>query len=81
MNKLTVQIAAATGAGAVAAGVAIGAMTLNSQVSAGYNAEPAQPTAVTQTTQLAPTTPEIPEAKPQITGPAPLPSEEQGLPG
>lgn len=81
MNKLTMQIATAAGAGAVAAGAAIGAITLGGQPTAGYSAEPADPTATVQTTQVAPTTPEVPKAEPQITGPAPLPTEEQGLPG
>jgi hypothetical protein len=38
-------------------------------------------TAATRTETAAPTTLPIPEAVPGITGPAPLPPEEQGLPG
>ena len=38
-------------------------------------------TGVTVTVSAAPTTPPVPEATPGIKGPAPLPSEEQGLPG
>jgi hypothetical protein len=38
-------------------------------------------TGVTRTETVAPTTLSVPEAVPGITGPAPLPSEEQGLPG
>jgi hypothetical protein len=38
-------------------------------------------TGVTVTESDAPTTLSVTEAKPGITGPAPLPSEEQGLPG
>lgn len=79
MNTMTVQIAAAAGACATVAGIAVGALALSSQ--AGYSAEPAEPSVTVQTTQLAPTTEEVPEAKPQITGPAPLPTEDQGLPG
>lgn len=84
MNKLTQQIATAAGVGAVAAGVAIGALALGNQSSTGMSAEPTDPTdpAVTiQTTQIAPTAPEVPKAEPEITGPAPLPIEDQGLPG
>jgi hypothetical protein len=35
----------------------------------------------TVTTTTPPTEPSVSEAKPSVTGPAPLPSEEQGLPG
>jgi hypothetical protein len=38
-------------------------------------------TGATRTETAAPTTLPIPEAVPGITGPAPLPAEEQGLPG
>ena len=38
-------------------------------------------TGATRTETAAPTTLPIPEAVPGITGPAPLPPEEQGLPG
>jgi hypothetical protein len=79
VNRMTVQIAAAAGACATVAGIAVGALAPGGQT--GYNAEPAEPSVTVQTTQLAPTTEEVPEAKPQITGPAPLPSEDQGLPG
>jgi hypothetical protein len=80
VNTMRVQIAAVAGACAATAGIAVGAMALNNQAG-GFNAEPAAPSVTIQTTQVAPTTPEVPEAKPQITGPAPLPSEDQGLPG
>jgi hypothetical protein len=38
-------------------------------------------TGATVTESVAQTTPAVPEATPAIRGPAPLPSEEQGLPG
>jgi hypothetical protein len=38
-------------------------------------------TGVTRTETVAPTVIPTPEAVPSITGPAPLPPEEQGLPG
>jgi hypothetical protein len=39
------------------------------------------PTEITQTTQVAPSEPQVPSASPSVTGPAPLPPEEQGVPG
>jgi hypothetical protein len=81
VKNIAVQLGAATGTCAVAAALAIGAMTLHeSQASAGLRSAPPT-TEVTQTEQVDPTEPEVPDAKPQITGPAPLPPEEQGLPG
>jgi hypothetical protein len=44
-------------------------------------ANPAMSTAVTRTENIAPTVIPTPAAVPRITGPAPLPPEEQGLPG
>ena len=38
-------------------------------------------TGQTVTTTTPPPTPSVSEAKPSVTGPAPLPTEEQGLPG
>jgi hypothetical protein len=38
-------------------------------------------TAATVTESIAPTTPPVARATPGITGPAPLPPEERGLPG
>ena len=38
-------------------------------------------TGVTQTATIPPTAPATEKAAPILTGPAPLPSEEQGLPG
>jgi hypothetical protein len=38
-------------------------------------------TGQTVTTTTPPPEPSVSEAKPSVTGPAPLPSEEQGLPG
>jgi hypothetical protein len=84
VNNLKRQVAAAAGASAVVAGVAIGALTLSNQSTGGFSAEPADPvapTATIQTTQVAPSEPEVEKAEPQITGPAPLPPEDQGLPG
>ena len=38
-------------------------------------------TGVTETATTPPTEPAVAKAAPNVTGPAPLPSEEQGLPG
>ena len=49
--------------------------SLGTDVSSGMS------TGATATESVAPTTPAVPEATPGIRGPAPLPPEEQGLPG
>jgi hypothetical protein len=78
VNDIAVRIGAATGACAVLAGIAVGALAAQNPSGGSISAEP---TDITQTTQVAPSTPLVPVAEPSITGPAPLPSEEQGLPG
>ena len=66
---------AAITAAALFVGVAQGAQ-------AGNTASTEMSTGATLTaTPVAPTAPSIPEAVPSITGPAPLPPEEQGGPG
>ena len=57
--------------GAVAVGVNQDPSSLGTDVSSGMFVDES----------VAPTTPAVPEATPGIRGPAPLPSEEQGLPG
>jgi hypothetical protein len=61
--------------GAVAVGVDQDRSSLGTDVSSGMS------TGTTVTESVAPTTPAVPEATPGIRGPAPLASEEQGLPG
>jgi hypothetical protein len=61
--------------GAVAVGVNQDRSSLGTDVSSGMS------TGATVTESVAPTTPAVPEATPGIRGSAPLPSEEQGLPG
>ena len=80
MKNIATQFAAATGSCAIVAAAAIGVMAANGAQQTGITAEPAS-TGVTQTSQVAPPEPEISKAVPQITGPAPLPQEEQGVPG
>jgi hypothetical protein len=56
---------------AIPQGAPSGSVVANSTMSTG----------VTRTETIAPTVVPTPEAVPGITGPAPLPPEEQGLPG
>jgi hypothetical protein len=76
-----IRLIAAIGASAV---VTIGAVAVSinqDRSSLGTDAHSDMSTGVTVTESDAPTTLSVPDAKPGITGPAPLPSEEQGLPG
>lgn len=75
-NKRTFAIVA--GGAVVSMGV-IGA-TL-AQAAPGFVADSTMSTGVTSTVTTAPAAPPIPMAEPSIKGPAPLPVEEQGLPG
>ena len=83
-NKLSIKeirLVAAIGASAV---VTVGAMTVGmnqDRGSLGTDVSSGMSTGVTITQSVAPTTPAVPEATPGIRGPAPLPTEEQGLPG
>ena len=58
-------------------GVAVG----QEQANTGSVASSGTQTAATVTATQPPTAPETATATPRITGPAPLPPEEQGLPG
>jgi hypothetical protein len=72
---------AVIGAGAV---VTVGAVAVGinqDSSSLGTDAHSDMSTGVTLTESISPTTPSVTEATPAIKGPAPLPSEEQGLPG
>ena len=72
---------AVIGAGAV---VTVGAVAVGinqDSSSLGTDAHSDMSAGVTVTESVDPTTLSVTEAKPGITGPAPLPSEEQGLPG
>ncbi|MCW2623918.1 hypothetical protein [Mycobacterium sp.] len=60
---------------------ALGAVTSLEEGSPFAVAGSTMTTGATRTATSAPTTLPIPEAVPGITGPAPLPPEEQGLPG
>jgi hypothetical protein len=81
MSDKTIRLIAAIGASAV---VTVGAVAVGinqDRSSLGTDASSGVPTGATVTESLAPTALSVPEAKPGITGPAPLPPEEQGLPG
>ncbi len=60
---------------------ALGAVTSQKQASPFAATGSTISTGATRTETAAPTTLPIPKAVPGITGPAPLPPEEQGLPG
>jgi hypothetical protein len=77
VKKIAVQIGAAAGACAVIAGTAIGVLATHDGLDSGLTAK----TEPTEITQVAPSEPQVPSASPSVTGPAPLPPEEQGLPG
>ena len=81
MNDKQIRLVAAIGASAVVTVGAI-AVTINQDRSSlGTDASSDMSTGVTVTESVAPTTPAVPEATPGIRGAAPLPPEEQGLPG
>jgi len=76
-----IRLIAAIGASAV---VTVGAMAVGmnqDRSSLGTDVSSGMSTGATATESVAPTTPAVPEATPGIRGPAPLPPEEQGLPG
>ena len=81
MNHKTIRLVAVIGASAV---VTVGAAAVGisqDRSSLDTDASPGMSTGATVTESVAPKMPTVPEAKPAIKGPAPLPSEEQGLPG
>jgi hypothetical protein len=76
-----IRLIAAIGASAVVT-VGVVAVGINQDRSSlGTDASSDMSTGVTVTESGAPTALSVPEATPGIRGPAPLPSEEQGLPG
>jgi hypothetical protein len=79
MNDRRIRSIAAIGTSAVVAVVAVA--TQHSPGSTDADAGFVMPIGATVTESTAPTAPPITRATPGITGPAPLPPEEQGLPG
>jgi hypothetical protein len=76
-----VRLIAAIRASAVVTVGAVAVSINQDRSSLGTDAHSDMSTGVTVTESDVPTTLSVTEAKPGITGPAPLPSEEQGLPG
>jgi hypothetical protein len=81
MSDKMIRLIGAIAASAVVtvSGVAVGIHQDRSSL--GTDASSEMSTGVTVTESVPPTTLPVPEATPGIKGPAPLPSEEQGLPG
>lgn len=77
-SSRTKTLAAIAGGALVTAGI-VGATI--AQAAPGTIADSEMMTGTTTTVTTAPGTPPIPMAEPSIKGPAPLPVEEQGLPG
>ncbi|MFL6084697.1 MAG: hypothetical protein ACJ74F_16175 [Mycobacterium sp.] len=67
---------------AASAVITVGAVEVSThQGSGSIGADSTMSTGVTVTESTAPTTPPVSRATPGVTGPAPLPPEEQGVPG
>ena len=81
MSDKTIQSIAAIGASAVVTFGAIAVGINQDRSSLGTDASSGMSTGVTVTESDAPTTPPVSRATPGITGPAPLPPEDRGLPG
>ncbi len=82
MMKTEIKVFAVIGGSALVALGVLGATLSQTQASPGSIASSEMSTGVTITeASIAPNTPETSVAAPGITGPAPLPPEEQGLPG
>ncbi|MCX2934627.1 hypothetical protein ORI20_30625 [Mycobacterium sp. CVI_P3] len=69
------------GAGALVSLGTFAAVTADSQTDSGTFVSSGMSTGVTVTQSADPTAADLPVAVPAIKGPAPLPTEEQGLPG
>jgi hypothetical protein len=81
MSDKQIRLIAAIGASAVVTVGAVAVGVNQDSSSLGTDAHSDMSTGVTITESVDPTTPSVTEATPAIKGPAPLPSEEQGLPG
>jgi hypothetical protein len=78
VNAREVRLFSAIAASAV---VGVGAVVVAATEPIHSAADSTMQTGVTETATAPPTAPATAKAAPIITGPAPLPSEEQGLPG
>ncbi len=80
MNRFHV-LSATIGAGALVSMGAFAAVAANQQTETGSFLSSEMSTGVTVTQSPGPAKADLPVAVPAIKGPAPLPTEEQGLPG
>jgi hypothetical protein len=84
-NERVKAVSAIIGAGAatvlVGLGIAFSSVSAAEEPTPGPVPTPEASTGETATTTTPPSTPDTSVAKPSIEGPAPLPSEEEGLPG
>jgi hypothetical protein len=78
VNAREIRLLSAMVASAV---VAVGAVVVAATEPIHSEAGSTMQTGVTETATTPPTEPAVGKAAPVMTGPAPLPSEEQGLPG
>ena len=78
MNAREIRLLSAMAASAV---VGVGAVVVAATEPIHSAAGSTMQTGVTATATTPPTEPAVGKAAPIVTGPAPLPSEEQGLPG
>ena len=81
MSARSMKPFAVIGAGAAITGAALAGAILQGPSGAGTIAGSPMTTGVTVTATTPASEVPIPEAQPSIKGPAPLPKEEQGLPG
>ena len=81
MSDKQIRLIAAIGASAIVTVGAIAVGISQDRSSLGTDASSGVSTGATVTESAAPKTPPVTRATPGITGPAPLPPEEQGLPG
>jgi hypothetical protein len=81
MKRSEAKLAAVIGGSAVVALGVLGGTVMQAHAGPASVTSSEMSTGVTVTQSAAPTAPAIPEATPAIKGPAPLPLEEQGLPG
>jgi len=81
MSDKRIRFIAAIGASAVVMVAAAAVVIDQDRSSLDADARSGMSTGATVTESAAPKTPPVTRATPGITGPAPLPPEEQGLPG
>jgi hypothetical protein len=81
VNGTNVRLPGVIGVSSAVAVVAVGLSVVQQQAQSGSIIGSPMTTGATTVQSTAPAAPQTPVAVPIITGPAPLPTEEQGLPG